>query len=214
MRVVIAGGHGQIALLLGRRLAAGGDRVSGLIRNPDQAGDLEAAGIEPVVFDLEARGADELAPIVDGADAVVFAAGAGPGSGAERKLTLDRDGAVKLIDACRATGVRRYVMVSAMGAEPGVEGDEVFDVYLRAKFEADEALRASDLVWTVIRPGRLTNDEPTGRVSLGENLERGSVTRADVAHVLAAAIGATNTTGKTLDLVEGNVPVDEAVAAI
>jgi uncharacterized protein YbjT (DUF2867 family) len=193
---------------------ARGDRVSGLIRNPDHAGDLEAAGVEPVVFDLEAQGADELAPIVDGADAVVFAAGAGPGSGAERKLTLDRDGAVKLIDACRATGVRRYLMVSAMGAEPGVEGDEVFAVYLRAKFEADEALRASDLDWTVIRPGRLTDDEPTGRVSLGANLERGSVARADVAHVLAAAIGAANTSGKTLDLVKGDVPVDEAVAAI
>src|SRR5204863_9846024 len=120
-------------------------------------------------------------------------------------------GAVTLIEACRAIGTRRYLMVSAMGAKPGIDGDDVFAVYLRAKFEADDALRASDLDWTVLRPGRLTDDAPTGRVSLGPDLERGSVTRADVAHVLASLLTAENTIGKTLDLVEGDTPIAEAV---
>ena len=213
MDVVIAGGHGQIALKLGELLNDDGQRVRGLIRNPDHATDLVAIGVEPVVFDLEHEGADTLARAIEGADAVVFAAGAGPGSGAERKLTMDRDGAVKLIEACKAAGVRRYLMVSAMGAKPGVDGDDVFAVYLRAKFEADEALRASGLDWTVIRPGRLTDDAATGKVSLGSDLEGGSIPRADVAHVLALVIPAENTYGATLDLVSGSTPAAEAVAA-
>src|SRR3954470_21181296 len=132
MDVAIAGGHGQTALQLGQLLIEDGHRVRGIIRNPDQSSDLEALGMEPVIFDLEHD--DGLAAAIDGADAVVFAAGAGPGSGAERKLTMDRDGAVELIDASRQAGVNRYVMVSAMGAQPGISGDDVFAVYLRAKF--------------------------------------------------------------------------------
>src|SRR3954454_2176323 len=192
MDVVIAGGHGKIGLLLGKLLAERGDRVRGLIRNPDHAAELEELGVEPVVFDLENDERD-LAAVIAGADAAVFAAGAGPGSGAGRKLTMDRDGAVKLIDACRETGTRRYVIVSAMGARPGVTGDEVFQVYLRAKFEADEALRSSDLDWTVIRPGGLTDDHGTGQVAHGEELERGNIARADVAATIAAALPAPNT---------------------
>ena len=212
MDVVIAGGHGQIGLQLGRLLAERGDRVRGLIRNPEHAADLEAAGVEPVVFDLE-NDERELADVVGSADAAVFAAGAGPGSGAARKLTMDRDGAVRLIEACDRVGARRYVIVSAMGARPGVEGDEVFQVYLRAKFEADEALRASSLDWTVIRPGGLTNDPATGAITLAPELPRGSITRADVAATLAAVLDAPTTIGKSLDLVEGDTPIAEAVAA-
>jgi uncharacterized protein YbjT (DUF2867 family) len=211
MDTVIAGGHGQIALLLGRLLAERGDRVRGVIRNPDHAPDLEAIGVEPVVFDLEHD--DDLAAVIAGAEAAVFAAGAGPGSGAARKETMDRDGAIRLIDACRAVGAKRYVIVSAMGANPGVTGDEVFEVYLRAKFEADEAVRASDLDWTVVRPGRLTNDPGTGQIELGPGLAGGSIPRADVAATLAAVLPAAGTTGKTLDLVEGPTPIAEAVAA-
>ena len=213
MDVVIAGGHGQIGLILGRLLAERGDRVRGLIRNPDHAADLEAAGVEPVVFDLENDERD-LAEAIRGADAVVFAAGAGPGSGAERKLTMDRDGAVRLIEACRATGTKRYVIVSAMGARRGVTGDEVFQVYLRAKFEADEALRASDLDWTVVRPGGLTDDAGSGRIALAPELERGSVSRSDVAATLVAVLDAPNTIGTSLDLIEGETPIAEAIAAV
>jgi uncharacterized protein YbjT (DUF2867 family) len=212
MDIAIAGGHGQIALQLGQLLVEDGNRVRGIIRKAEQAGDLEALGVEPVVFDLEHD--DGLAAAIAGADAAVFAAGAGPGSGAERKLTMDRDGAIKLIEACREAGIRRYVMVSAMGAQPGITGDEVFQVYLRAKFEADEALRASDLDWTVIRPGGLTNEPGTGLVALGENLSRGSIPREDVAATLRLVLPAPNTIGKTLDLVSGTVPVAEAVRAV
>jgi uncharacterized protein YbjT (DUF2867 family) len=212
MDVVIAGGHGQIGLQLGRLLSERGDRVRGLIRNPGQAADLEAAGVEPMVFDLE-HDDRELADVIAGADAAVFAAGAGPGSGAARKVTLDRDGAIRLIEACRSAGVRRYVMVSAMGARPGIQGDDVFQVYSRSKFEADEALRASGLDFTIIRPGRLTNDPPQGRIALAPDLERGSVPRADVAQTLMLVLDAPNTSGNTLDLIEGDTSIADAVAA-
>jgi uncharacterized protein YbjT (DUF2867 family) len=211
MDVAIAGGHGQIALQLGQLLVEDGNRVRGIIRNPEQSGDLEAIGVEPVVFDLEHD--DGLASAIEGADAAVFAAGAGPGSGAERKLTMDRDGAVKLIEACREVGTRRYVIVSAMGARPGVTGDDVFQVYLRAKFEADEALRASDLDWTVIRPGGLTDEPGSGLIALGEELARGSIPREDVAATIRLVLPAPNTIGKSLDLVSGPLPIAEAVRA-
>src|SRR4051795_2582374 len=189
MDVAIAGGHGQIAMQLGQLMIEDGHRVLGIIRNPDQAGDLEALGMEAVIFDLEHDAG--LAAALGAVDAVVFAAGAGPGSGAERKLTMDRDGAVKLSDACKQNGIGRYLMVSAMGAKPGVGGDEVFQVYLRAKFEADEAVRASGLDFTILRPGGLTDESGTGAVALGEELDRGNIPRADVAATIAAILTAT-----------------------
>jgi uncharacterized protein YbjT (DUF2867 family) len=189
-------------------LADDGHRVRGIIRKPEQSAELEAIGVEPLVLDLEHD--DGLAAATEGADAAVFAAGAGPGSGAERKLTMDRDGAVKLIE----TGVPRFVMVSAMGADPAAEGDDVFAVYLRAKGAADEALRQSDLDWTVIRPGRLTDDPGSGLIALGADVARGAIPRADVAATLALVLGAPNTIGKTLDLVAGPLPVAEAVRAV
>jgi uncharacterized protein YbjT (DUF2867 family) len=211
MDVVIAGGHGKIGILLGRMLADEGHRVRGVIRKPDQAGDLEAIGVEPVVFDLEHD--DGLAGLIEGADAAVFAAGAGPGSGAERKWTMDRDGAIKLIDACREDGIARYVMVSSKGADPNAPGDDVFAVYTRAKGEADEALRASGLDHTIVRPGGLTDYPGRGRIALGTDLPRGQVPRADVAATLARIIPAQNTIGKTFELIEGDTPIPDAVAA-
>jgi uncharacterized protein YbjT (DUF2867 family) len=213
MEVAIAGGHGRIALLLGALLSESEDEVWGLIRDPGQEGDLQAAGIEPVLCDLEGEG--DVAAAVKGADAVVFAAGAGPGSGAERKRAMDLGGAVKLIDAALAAGVRRYVMVSAMGAaEPPAAGGEVFGEYLRAKAAADRALAASGLDFTIVRPGGLTDDPPTGRVEIGERLGRGEVSRADVAAVLAAVLHADNAIGKSFDLLAGELPVAEAVRAL
>jgi uncharacterized protein YbjT (DUF2867 family) len=212
MDVVIAGGHGQIGLLLGRLLVEDGHRVRGIIRKAEQAPDLEAIGVEPVVFDLERD--DGLAAAIAGADAAVFAAGAGPGSGGERKFTMDRDGAIKLIDACREIGAPRYAIVSSMGANPDITGDDVFNVYLRAKGEADEALRASGLDYTVIRPGALTNDPGSGFIALGRDLPRGSIPRADVAATLLLVLRAPNTIGETLDLIEGTIPIAEAVRAV
>ncbi|MBP0454975.1 SDR family oxidoreductase [Kitasatospora sp. RG8] len=216
MRTVIAGGHGQIALKLERLLAERGDRPAGIIRRPEQAPDLVAAGAEPLLLDLEATTAPELAQVLAGADAVVFAAGAGPGSGADRKNTVDRDAAVLLADAARLVGVRRYLMISSMGADAGATypADPVFETYLRAKGAADDAVRASTaLEWTVLRPGRLTDGPGTGLVRLAPSVGRGAVDRADVAAVLAALLHEPGTTGQTLELVSGNATVAEAVAA-
>lgn len=215
MEVAIAGGHGKIGMLLGAELSRRGDGVRGLIRDPGQAEALRAAGMEPVVCDLEAAGAAEVAAAVRGAEAIVFAAGAGPGSGAERKRTMDLGGALKLIEAARAEGVRRYAMVSAMGAaDPPAAGGDVFGEYLRAKAEADRALAASGLDHTIVRPGGLTDEPGSGLVSLGESLDRGQVPREDVAAVLAAVLAAPNAAGRAFDLVSGETPVEAAVAAL
>jgi uncharacterized protein YbjT (DUF2867 family) len=233
VRIVIAGGHGQIALRLERLLAGRGHEVAGLIRKPEQADDVRAAGAEPVVVDLEAASVDEVATAVEGADAVVFAAGAGPGSGNDRKDTVDRAGAVLFADAAERKGVRRYVIVSSMGANANHAGDGVFDVYLRAKGAADDALRERPgLDWTVLRPGGLTNDQGTGRVQLAESVTGDdvptvmakllatpgaaglSVTRDDVAAVIADLLATPGTAGLTLELVGGSTPVADAVNAV
>jgi uncharacterized protein YbjT (DUF2867 family) len=214
MRVAIAGGHGQIALRLARLLSQRGDEVVALIRNPDHSDDVRQAGAEPAVVDLEHVSVDDVGQAIAGSDAVVFAAGAGPGSGSARKETMDYGGAVKLIAAAKQAGVSRYVIVSSMGADPDAPGDDTFSVYLRAKGRADEAVRSSGLDATMLRPGGLTNNPGSGRVSLGESLPRGQVARDDVAAVLAAVLDSPNTIGKTLDLIGGDTPVAEAVAAI
>ncbi|WP_405778071.1 SDR family oxidoreductase [Streptomyces sp. NBC_00859] len=212
MRIVIAGGHGQIALRLERLLAARGDEVAGLIRTAGQADDLRSAGAEPVVLDLESATVEQVAEALSGADAVVFAAGAGPGSTVERKDSVDRDGAVKLADAAERAGVRRYLIVSSMGADTTHPGDGVFDVYLRAKGAADEAVRGrAALDWTVLRPGALTDDAGTGQVRLGARTGRGEIPRDDVAAVLAELIETPATAGLTLELIGGSVPVTVAV---
>jgi len=210
--VAIAGGHGKIARLLMERLVERGDRARGLIRNPDHAADLEAIGAEPEICDLEAE--EDISGHVEGADAVVFAAGAGPGSGRDRKRTVDYGGAEKLIEAAREQGIRRYVMVSSIGADDPDSGSEQMRPYLQAKHDADVALEAAGLDHTIVRPGLLTDDPSTGKVSAGPDVERDQVPRADVAAVLAAALRADNTIGKTFVVVQGDTPVEEAVAAI
>src|SRR6201999_39330 len=208
--VAIAGGHGKIGLLLGGLLAARGDTARGLIRNPDQEADLRAAGIEPVLCDLEGDG--DVAGAVRGADAVVFAAGAGPGSGDARKSTMDRGGAVKLIEAAKAEGISRYLIVSSMGADKTpADGSEGFGAYLQAKFEADEAVRASGLDYTVVRPGGLTDDPGTGLVRIAEDTGRGQIPRADVAAVFVACLDTPSTIGQSFDLISGTTPIPDAL---
>jgi uncharacterized protein YbjT (DUF2867 family) len=211
VRIVIVGGHGKVAMHLHPLLKERGHAVRGLIRDPDQADDLRAVGAEPVVCDIEAE--DDISDAVGAADAVVFAAGAGPGSGTARKWTVDRDGALKLIEAARANGIDRYVMVSAMRVEEP-RGDEVFRAYLKAKAEADRALRESGLAWTILRPGRLTNEPGRGRVALAPELPGGEVPRADVAAVLAEILETPGTAGLQLDLTSGDDPIPDAVAAV
>ncbi len=214
MRVVIAGGHGQIALLLERMLTDRGDEAVGIVRNPDHVADVEATGAVAVVLDLERSTTQQLAAELAGADAVVFAAGGGPSSGAARKETVDKGAAILLADAAQQAEVRRYVMVSSMGTEHAdPDSDDVFQVYLRAKAAADDDLRARDLDWTVVRPGRLTDDAGTGMVQVG-TLQRGGVPRADVAATLAAVLHEDRTIGKTFDLLAGDTPVEHALAAL
>jgi uncharacterized protein YbjT (DUF2867 family) len=213
MDVVIAGGHGQIALRLERLLSARGDQVRGLVRNRDHFDDVSAAGAQPVLADLEDD--VDLGPVVAGADAVVFAAGAGPGSGAPRKRTMDLGGAVKLIDAAKGAGISRYVIVSSMGADHPETASGGFRAYLEAKADADQALRDSGLDYTIVRPGSLTNDPGEGTVDLAERLGRsGSIPREDVAAVLVAVLDAPNTIGTTFEVLSGSTPVDEAVQAL
>jgi uncharacterized protein YbjT (DUF2867 family) len=215
MRVVIAGGHGQIALLLAHQLAAAGHQPVSLIRNPDHIADVEQAGGWPVVVDLEAASAQELSVHLAAADAVVFAAGAGPGSTAERKLTVDRDGAVSLADAAQLAGVRRYVLVSAIATDDfDPDSHEIYQVYLRAKSEADATVRASGLDWTIVRPGGLTDDEPTGRVTVAPSTGRGQVPRADVAAVVAACLMMPSTVRTQFELISGDTPIEDALAAV
>jgi uncharacterized protein YbjT (DUF2867 family) len=208
MDVVVAGGHGQVGIRLLRLLADGGHRARGLIRNPDHADDLTAVGAEPVVCDMEAL--DDLSECCAGADAVVFAAGAGPGSGPERKRTVDYGAAVKLMEA----GVSRYVMVSAIGAGRPDDWSEEMRPYYEAKAGADERLMESGLDYTIVRPGGLTDDPGTGRVRVGTNLDYGNIPRDDVAAVLLAVLETPGTVGKTFELVSGDTPVDEALRTL
>jgi nucleoside-diphosphate-sugar epimerase len=218
VRIVIAGGHGKIALILERLLSQRGDSVAGLIRNPAQVADLEAAGAEALVVDLEKSSVDEVARHLRGADAVVFAAGAGPGSGAARKETVDRGAAILLADAALDAGVNRYLLVSAMGADRHADdaaSDPVFAAYLRAKAAADEAVRAYEaLNATIVRPGHLTDDAGTGRVAAADATGYGNIPRADVAAVLVALLDAPESGGRTFELISGDTPIPEAVAAL
>jgi nucleoside-diphosphate-sugar epimerase len=214
MDIAIAGGHGNVALRLTRLLHARGDRVVSLIRKPEHADDIRAAGGEPVLCDLEDASEDAVADAIGGAQEVVFAAGAGPGSGPERKWTVDYGGAVKLIAAAQATRVARYVMISSMGADPDAPGDDTFAVYLRAKGKADAELMESGLAYAIVRPGHLTDDPGTGRVHLDRHVERGEIPRDDVAAVLAAVLHTPGLDSVVFEVVSGDVPVEEAVAAL
>ena len=212
MDVVVVGGHGKVARHLLKLLAARGDRARGVIRNADHSADLEALGAEAVVCDIEK---EELTGAVEGADAVVFAAGAGPGSGPERKRTVDLGGAVKLIEACEAEGIKRYVMVSSIGAHDPSRAEGDFRAYLQAKHDADEALEQSGLDGTIVRPGSLTDESGTGMVEVNAEMgKRGKVPREDVAAVLAEVLTADSTIGKKFELFSGETPIAEAVRAI
>jgi uncharacterized protein YbjT (DUF2867 family) len=219
VRIAIAGGHGKIALLTAKLLSARGDEVLSLVRNPEHDAEIRAVGATPVVTDLEQTAADALAEHIAGSDAVVFAAGAGPNSGIARKDSVDRGAAVLLADAAQKAGIRRYLLVSSMGVEDVRHGatpegvGEVFVAYLRAKLAAEDDLRARQLDWTVLRPGGLTDDPPTGSVQLTPDAPRGQVSRADVAAVLVALLDEPRSAGLVLQLTEGSTPVAEAVQA-
>jgi nucleoside-diphosphate-sugar epimerase len=219
MHIVVAGAHGKVARRLGRLLSSRGDTVVGIIRNAAHEPELVADGVTPAVLDLESASVDDLAAVVSGADAVVFAAGAGPGSGAERKRTVDHGAAVLLADAAERTGVRGYLLISSMGVEQARKGtprgmDPVFAAYLQAKLRAeDEILPRPALDVTIVRPGLLTDDPGTGYVTLGHGIERGKIPRDDVAAVLAEILRLRKF-DDVVEVVGGPTPIPEAVAAL
>jgi len=211
--VAIAGGHGQIALVLERLLVEAGHRAIGIVRNPDHVADVEATGATALVLDLEKSDAATLAEHLDGVTALVFAAGGGPDSGADRKLTVDRDAAILLADAAEAAGIRRLIIISAMAADTfDADSDDVFQIYLRAKSEADAAVRERDLDWTIVRPGGLTNDAPTDTVLVAESTGRGTIPRADVAAVVAELLVSGSGIREQFEVISGEVPIAEALA--
>jgi len=214
MHVLIAGGHGTIALELTDLLHERGDQVRSLIRNIDHASDVKNAGGAPVVLDLEATTDEELDLVLTDIDAIVFAAGAGPGSSAERKETVDHQGATLLIEAAKRVGVKRYVIVSSTGADPDHEGDEIFDVYLRAKGKADRDLVESGLDYTIVKPVHLTNGKGSRSVSVGEKAEQPEIPREDVAGVLAEVLRVDSTIGKAFEVSRGEVGIKQAVASL
>lgn len=212
MDIFVVGGHGKIALRFERLASLAGHKVRAMTRNPDHTGGIEEIGAEAVIADIER---DDITSLVGGADVVVFAAGAGPGSGPERKRTVDLGGALKLIDAAKANDVSRYLMISAMGVGNPSSWSGQMGPYYEAKAGADEALISSGLGFTIVRPGSLTNDPGTGLVDIAPKLERrGKVQRDDVAAVLLASIDAANTVGKTFDLLSGKTPIPEALRTV
>jgi uncharacterized protein YbjT (DUF2867 family) len=214
-RIVIVGGHGKVALHLARILAERGDEAASVFRNPDHADDVSATGARPVVADIENLDTGALADLLAGHDAVVFSAGAGGGDPA-RTYAVDRDAAIRVIDAAGQAGVRRFVMVSYFGAGPdhGVPQDNSFYPYAEAKAAADAHLRASDLDWTVLGPSGLTLEPATGRIAVGaEAAQKGSVSREDVALVAAAALNDDSTIRRTIDFNNGDLPISEALTA-
>jgi uncharacterized protein YbjT (DUF2867 family) len=216
MHIVVAGGHGQIALHVERQLAEAGHVAVGLVRNPDHVADVRATGADAIVLDLEDADVEDVARHLDGVDAVLFAAGAGPGSGAARKDTVDRAASSLLADAAEQAGVDRFVQISSMGAgtPPPPGTDETFAAYLRAKTAAEDDLRRRDLAWTVVRPGGLTNSPATGRVPLAPSVPRGQISRADVATVLTALLTTSRAIHQTLELISGTTSIDEALTQL
>ncbi len=223
MKIAIAGGHGQIALLLARLVTDAGHDAVAIVRNPAHVTDVEQQGASAIVADLEQLDDDELGLRLRGVDAVVFAAGAGPGSGAERKLSVDRDAAILLANAAERVGIDRYVMVSAMAADtydperavvPARNEDDVFQVYLRAKAEADANIRMRNLRWTIVRPGALLDTPPQGTVHVGRTVPRGSIPRADVAAVVLHALLDDSAVGVQFEVTSGNTPIPAALHAL
>lgn len=210
MKVAVAGGHGKVALILARLLRDRGDVAQALIRDPHQAGDVRGAGGEPVVVDLERAGDDEIDAGLTDCDAVVFAAGAGAGSGPARKETVDYGGAIRLIESARRGGISRYVMLSSVGADAEREGDEPFDVYLRAKGRADRDLTESGLDFTIVRPVTLTDRSGTGRISTGEDMEK-EIPREDVAETIAEVLRRDGLIGVTFTFGSGESSIGEAL---
>ncbi|MCC4604733.1 SDR family oxidoreductase [Xanthomonas campestris] len=215
-RILVIGGHGKVARLLTPLLVRAGHQVTALFRNPEHEGDVIADGATPLVFDIEHADTDAIAAQLAGHDAVVWSAGAGGGDAA-RTYAVDRDAAIRSMQAAEQARMRRYVMVSYLGAglEHGIGPDDPFFAYAQAKGAADAHLRSTHLDWTVLGPGRLTLDAPTGRITRDPGSDTdGSVSRANVAQVIAAALATPASIGKTIGFIDGQTPIQQALAQL
>jgi uncharacterized protein YbjT (DUF2867 family) len=214
-RIAVVGGHGKVALQLHPLLVAAGHRPVALVRNDGYRAELEALGADVRLLDIEHATVDDFAEALGDCGAVVFSAGGGPDGNIERKWSVDLGGSLKSIDAAKVVGIRRFVQVSAIKVDVPVADDAspVWRAYVDAKRQADEALRASDLDWTILRPGALTDDPGTGRVTLAVEVDRAPIPRADVAAVVVAVIDDDATIGGQWELVSGDDPIPEALAA-
>ncbi len=212
--IAIIGGHGKVALLLARILTDGPHTVGSLIRDPQQGADLTAAGATPVIADVENMTTEQIAQALVGYDAVVWSAGAGGGN-AERTYAVDRDAAIRSMDAARLAGVDRYVMVSFKGSrlDHGASPDDGMFAYYEAKAAADDYLRKTDLSWTILGPSTLTQAVASGRIDVGANLPRGDVSRGNVARVVAAVLAQPATIGRFIEFNDGQTPIEEAIVA-
>lgn len=211
MKITIVGGHGKIAMLSHPLLKKAGHEVRAIIRKEEQADEIQKAGAEPVICDVEKE--SDISEAVGNVDAVIFAAGAGPGSGADRKWSVDRDGAIKLIKAAQKNGISRYIMISAMGLDKP-RGSDVFQIYLKAKAEADQALKESGLDYTIIKPGKLIDDQGSGKIKVGQNLDRGEISRQDVARTLVAVLENKATNNLEFDLLNGEHDIETALQSL
>ncbi|MEP1124463.1 MAG: SDR family oxidoreductase [Ilumatobacter sp.] len=218
LQIAIVGGHGQIARLLTTTLVGRGHSVRSLVRSEDQFDDIRADGGDPVVCDVEVADISEIETVFSASDVVVFAAGSGPDAGPDRKWSMDRDGALKSMDAAVRVAASRFVIISSMGADDPPQDDETFSVYLRAKHEADEGVRAAsernDIGHVIVRPGQLTDDDATGSVQVAEHTGSGKIPRADVAHVLAEIIDSGLGDGHTFEVISGSTPIVDALSAL
>ncbi len=216
LQIAIVGGHGQIARLLTTTLVERGHSVRSLVRSKDQFDDIRADGGEPVVCDVEVADISEIENVFTASDVVVFAAGSGPDAGPDRKWSMDRDGALKSMDAAVRVAASRFVIISSMGADDPPQDDETFSVYLRAKHEADEGVRAAsernDIGHVIVRPGRLTDDPASGSVTISDHTGDGEIPRADVAELLAEIIDTGSGDGHTFEVVSGPTPISDAVS--
>ncbi|MGD2069944.1 MAG: NAD(P)H-binding protein [Gemmatimonadota bacterium] len=213
-RIAIIGGHGKVALRLSRLLTERGHQVTSLFRKPEQSDDVRKTGATPVVLDVEESSTEELARRIEGHEALVWSAGAGGGNPA-RTYAVDRDAAIRSMDAAGRAGVDRYVMVSYVGAslQHGVPEDDPFFAYAEAKAAADDYLRKTGLDWTILGPGRLTLEEPSGRIAVGAEMEEAGrdTARDNVALVAAAVLAEPRTIGTTIDFVDGEIPIEKAI---
>lgn len=214
-KIAIVGGNGQVARHLLVELRRTEHRPVALVRKEEYRAELEQRGAEVRLLDIEQQDADAFAAAFEGCTAVVFAAGGGPDGNIDRKRTVDLEGSLKSIEGARKAGIERFVQISAIGVDQPLPDDtaDVWRAYVEAKRDADAALRDSGLAWTILRPGRLTDDPATGRVALAPEVDRGDVTRADVAAVIAAVLDHDTTVGRQWELVGGDTPIPDAIRA-